>query len=188
MMQEQKLPKSLIVKFKLPRGFSFEELSSASSSTITVQSGAMEPAQIEMASSSTAQPAVKKRGVPSMHAPQMIVKVKVSVKHSTITPAKLFAIHESFLCHYSLHFAKHFKDSNVDTYSVRLSSDEVKCFSSLVDWPYYQRIEDEDGAPLCTRDLILLWKLACDFEIASLENTVIDRIHGRFVFDDWTKT
>lgn len=108
--------------------------------------------------------------------------------HNFISPAKIFNIHKSFLCHYSTFFEEHFKDTAVDTCEVQLSSQEAKCFSILVNWLYYQRIEDEDAAPLGMRDMAHVWKLAGDFQITSLENMAIDRIHDRFQADEWVWT
>ncbi|KAK0104901.1 hypothetical protein ONS95_005166 [Cadophora gregata] len=139
-----------------------------------------------MASSLSTQPVAKKRGTPSMHEHDTIVKVVVSVIGRE-TVRKVFNIHRSFLCHYSSYFAKHFNSSDVDDHNLRLLPRVVKIFSSLVNWLYYQRIENEDGGDLHTGELLHLWKLACQFQVVLLENMVIDKIHERLLLDDWAE-
>ncbi|KAG4419615.1 hypothetical protein IFR04_007212 [Cadophora malorum] len=78
-MQEQSIPKSLIVKLRLPRGFSSKKLEDTAS-TVTVQPIIDGPGQNAMASSSVGQLAAKKARAPSMHEPQTIVKVSIMVR------------------------------------------------------------------------------------------------------------
>ena len=64
-MQEQSIPKSLIVKLRLPRGFSSKKLEDTAS-TVTVQPIIDGPGQNAMTSSSVGQLAAKKARAPSM--------------------------------------------------------------------------------------------------------------------------
>ncbi|KAH9210162.1 hypothetical protein DL95DRAFT_413204 [Leptodontidium sp. 2 PMI_412] len=213
-MQEQRPPRSLIVKFKIPHGFSFDNPSSLSTTAAVTspapqQSAAIqpstesEPVESAMASSSVAQAAAKKKfNMPSMQycslfyvslnwihlttssEPQTVVKIVLIQIEFPIT--KVFTIHKSFVCHYSPVFKKIFEDPLNETHSLRLGRSQIAAFSHLVHWLYYQTIQGEDGTTLTSLQLFWLRNLAVRFDIISLENIVIDKLHEFLAGDNWS--
>lgn len=156
-----------------------------------------------MVSSSVAQAAAKKKfNMPSMQycslfcvsltwihlttssEPQTVVKIVLIQIEFPIT--KVFTIHKSFVCHYPPVFKKIFEDPLNETHSLRLGRSQIAAFSHLVHWLYYQTIQGEDGTTLTSLQLFWLRNLAVRFDIISLENMVIDKLHEFLAGDNWS--
>ncbi|KAL2066897.1 hypothetical protein VTL71DRAFT_1321 [Oculimacula yallundae] len=185
-MQRQSLQKSLIVKLKLPSGYTFDDTSNLLVSLSATQTAAVEVAEANMAGSSVAQAATKRRfKIPSMHEPQTMVKVVVTCRLPRINQA--YFIHKSFISHYSPVFQSVFDDSLDDTHTIALSALDARVFPNLVHWLYYQTVQAQDGTELCLQELGSLRQLSSKFKMLELENMVINSFHKKMAKDDWSE-